>query len=336
MEPFQKQTVTFDWSPPTQFGSDTSMDIPNSGDVVDRILLRLLWPNTSNVNVSVGTAMIDRVELLYGDILIERIYGENMYIMNDLMVTQGKRGALTQLTGMDITTPLVEYYILLPFTMKLPLCAVDNNFTVRVIFNRPSTFMAVPYLGTLNLKLVVDYVFLSTKEKNYMQNNPMIYTTRFFQMLNFTIRPNETAFNVITSFIGHVKEFFWLIQDPYTSQYTYRYDLVSLGLVFNGLEFLSPFIGVPIYLNKIQALEHHIKTPSSNIYLYSFAIEPDSNVPSGEVNLTNIMNQMHSFVVKPYSGTRNLRIYATTYNQVTVANGSLSIKYTLTESGFKN
>jgi hypothetical protein len=336
MQAFQRQTVAFDWRPRTQFGADASMNIPNSGDIVNRVLLRLMWPNTSNVNLSVGTAMINMVELLYGDIVLERVYGENMYMMSDLMVSQGKRAALTNLTGMDLTTPLTEYHIELPFTMKFPLFLLDKNPTVRVIFNQPNTFMSVPYLGRLDLKLVVEYAFLSQAEKFNMQNTKLVYTTQFYQLLQFTARPTETVFNVVTSFIGNVKELFWIIQDPTTSQYNYRLDLVSLGLSFNGIEFLSPYIGTPIYLNKIQPLEHHTKNPTSNIYVYSFAINPESEIPSGEVNLTNIMNQMHSFVIKPYANTRNIRIYASTYNLVTISNGELSVKYTLGESGFKN
>jgi len=336
MQAFQRQTTSFDWRPHTQFGADASMNIPNSGDVVNEVLLRIVWPNNSNVNISVATAMIYMVEFLYGDIVLERIYGENIYIMNDLMVSQGKRAALTNLTGMDITTPLTEYYVKLPFKMKFPLFLLDQNPTVRVIFNQPSTFMAVPYLGRLDLKLIIEYAFLSQAEKFDMLNQTLTYTTQFYQMLQFTARPNETTFNIVTSFIGNVKELFWVIQDPSTSHYTYRLDLVSLGLTFNGLEFLSPYIGTPIYLNKIQALEHHTKNPTSNIYMYSFAIDPESDDATGEVNLTNIMNQMHSFVITPYTNTRNIRIYACTYNQVTISNGKLSIKYTLTESGFKN
>jgi hypothetical protein len=328
--------VTFDWKENAQFKTDTRMEIPNSGDVVDNILIRIVWPNSSNVNISVGTAMIQMVELLYEDVVIERIYGENMYIMNDIMVPQGKRDALTQLTGMDTTTSLTEYYVLIPFTMKIPLCALDRNPTIRLILNQASSFMSIPYSGILNLKLVVDYVFLSDEEKLYMQTNPMIYTTRFYQMLQFTIRPSETVFNIITSFIGNVKELYWLIKDPSTSLYNYRNDLVSLGITFNGVEYLSPFIGTSTYLHKIQPLEYHTKIPTSNVYVYSFSLNPEMNIPNGEVNLTNIMNQMHSFVVTPYSSTRDVRIYASTYNQATVSNGSISVKYTLSEAGFKN
>jgi hypothetical protein len=336
MQAFQRQTVAFDWRPRTQFGADASMNIPNSGDIVNEVLLNIVWPNTSNVNLSVGTAMISMVELLYGDIVLERIYGENMYMMSDLTVSQGKRAALTNLTGMDLTTPLTEYYVKLPFTIKFPLFLLDQNPTIRVIFNEPSTFMSVPYLGRLDLKLVIDYAFLSPAEKFNMKNTKLVYTTQFYQLLKFTARPNETTFNIVTSFIGNVKELFWVIQDPTTSQYNYRLDLVSLGISFNGIEFLSPYIGTPIYLNKIQPLEHHTKNPTSNIYVYSFAIDPESISPTGEVNLTNITNQMHSFVIKPYNKTRDIRIYASTYNLVTISNGELSVKYTLYESGFKN
>lgn len=336
MKLFQKQTLTFDWNQPTQFGADTSLDIPNSGDIINSILIRIVWPNSSNVNISVGTAMIRMVELLYGDVIIERIYGENLYIMNDIMVPQGKRSALNNLTGIDQTTPLNEYYIKLPFTMKVPLCALNKNPRLRIVFNQPSTFMSVPYFGSLNLKLVVDYVILSNSERMYIQSIPLEYTTRFYQMLEFTVRPKETTFNIVTSFIGNVKELFWVIQEPNANPYNYRADLMSLAITFNGLEFLSPIIGTSTYLNKIQPLEHHTKLPSSNVYMYSFAIDPENDDPTGEVNLTEVSNQMHTFVLTPYSGTRVVRIYACTYNQATITDGEVSMQYTLTEAGFKN
>lgn len=336
MKHFQIQTLTFDWNPPTQFGSDTSMSIPFSGDVVDNVFLRIVWPSSSNVNLSVATAMINMVELRYGDVVIERVYGENMYIMNDLSVPQGKRSALTNLTGMDITTPLNEYYVKLPFTMKIPLCALNSDPSIRIIFNQPSSFMSVPYYGPIQLKMVVDYVLLSKSEVDVMNSNTLVYSTQFYQQLQFSVRPTETTFNIVTSFIGNVKEFFWVIQEPTTSPYTYRADLVNLSIAFNGLEFLSPFIGTSLYLNKIQPLEHHTKTPTSNVYLYSFAIDPESNIPTGEVNLTQVYNQMHTLTLKPYSGVRYVRIYAHAYNQATVSNGDVTMQYTLTEAGFKN
>ena len=140
----------------------------------------------------------------------------------------------------------------------------------------------------------------------------------------------------MTSFIGNVKEFFWVIQEPTTSPYTYRADLVNLSIAFNGLEFLSPFIGTSIYLNKIQPLEHHTKIPTSNVYLYSFAIDPENNTPTGEVNLTQVYNQMHTLTLQPYSSVRYVRIYAHAYNKATVSNGDVTMQYTLTEAGFKN
>ena len=336
MEPFQRQTFAFDWHSRTEFSDDTSMDIPLSGDVVDKIILRFTWDTTSNVSLSLGTAMINMVELRWGKQVIERLYGENLYIMNDTMVPQGKRAALNQLTGMDTTAALAEYYIPLPFTMKIPLCALEKTCTLRIVFNRSSTFMTIPLYGELKLKMVVEYAFLSHQEKLYMQTHPMIYTVQYYQMLEFIANPNQTNFNVVTSFMNNVKELYWVIQDPTTAPYTFRDDLINLGLTFNGLEYLSPYIGTNIYLSMTQPLQYHTKTPNSNVYMYSFSLNPESPIPTGEVNMSNITNQMHTFVLTPYSGTRYIRIYAHTYNIATVFDGKINVKYTLGESGFKN
>ena len=171
-----------------------------------------------------------------------------------------------------------------------------------------------------------------------MISNRLELLTQEYQLLQFSIEPNQTTFNINTQFVNNVKELFWIIQEVNPSDiYQYRSDLVSLGLTFNGLEFLSPAIANGLYLSSLQPLEFHTRTPTSNVYMYSFALQPESPEPTGEVNMTNITAQIHTITVTPSASTRYIRIYAHSYNVAYVEGGNLTMLHaSMNTSGFKN
>jgi len=325
------------WPYPVHFGDDTKIPVPPNGDIINELLLRIVWPSKDPVNTSVATAMIDFIEIQYKEDVIERIYGENIFIQNDLTVPDGKRKGLQALVGIDTTTPLTEYYLHLPFTIKFPICALDEPPTLRVVFNKSNKFMSVPYNGILDLELITDYIFLSEIERDYFMTQPLEYLTTSYQRLQFIIDPSETEINIVTSFVNDVKELFWIIQDSdATDMYKYNYDLKDLTLSFNGVEFLSKNVANGTYLSITQPLEYHTRTPKSNIYVYSFALNPEHPQPSGEVNMSYVFNQNHRINLLPSAKMRYLRLYAHSYNVATIENGQVTMLHTTNEHGFKN
>jgi len=338
MQAFQRQTMHTSWPYDVHFGDDATIPVPMNGDLIDAMLLRLVWPNQNLLKTqSVGTAMINFIELIYESDVIERIYGENLFIQNEISVSQAKRPGLQNLVGIDTTVPLSVYYLHLPFTIRLPLCALSKQPILRVVFSTPDKFMTVPYHGVLELSLVTDYVFLSEPEKQYFMNNQLNYITQSYQLLQFVINPGETKFNIGTSFVNNVKELFWIIQnEDETNMYKYNNDLVNMSLELNGLEFLSNNVANNTYLRVIQPLENHTRTPTSNIYMYSFAMNPEESQPTGEANMTYMYNQLHKFQVLASVHPRFIRIYAHSYNIATIDQGNLTMKHTMYESGFKN
>jgi Large eukaryotic DNA virus major capsid protein/Major capsid protein N-terminus len=320
--------MTETWPFPVIFGDDTSIPIPINGDIVDTIYLKTIWPTQDQpVNNSYATAMINFVELQYEGTVIERIYGESIFILNDLTVPQGLRPSLSALVGTDSTVLQTEYYLKLPFTFKPPLCALNAPVTLRIVF---ANFGTTP----INLSYVINYVFLSDLERMYFRQNVLSYPVETFQVLQFTINPNETYFKAVTSFVNNVKEFFFVIQDQRATDY--NYDIQQYRLSLNGIEILGPNVANGLYLSVIQPLQNHTRTPSSNIYMYSFALDPESLQPSGEANLTYLYNQQHEFWINSSTNTRYLRIYAVSYNIATVQDGGLTMLHSLYESGFKN
>lgn len=510
--------------------------IAKTGDIARTMYLRVTWPSDAPTTVqpSAGTAMIDRVELSYKDQLIERIYGENLYMLGDTRVPQAKQAALTNMVGTSTTSNLASYHIPMPFSILdkgLPLIALDEAPKFRVIF-KPSTFFTSlgpsasfpvaamtsaavqsgnqftqtligstyttncssfypsgieqpwrmfdknnngtwwttssgsysiitglytagvysttisgsPYAGewiqiklpspivlysytlynasswnsrapvdfkiagsndgttwtivdtqtgitswtssttsltftpsnptsgysyyrlcvnkygggnggfvsmgewTLNgpiyynlvytkpiqVDLFVEYVYVTQAERDYLTSHELIYTTESFQRMQFRVPPLTTQSSVqfLTSFVNDVKELYWVIQsDAASNVYDYGTtdQLVNLQLTLNTIDRITPDYATAQYLRVIQGLQFHTRVPNGRYYMYSFALEPEMNDPSGEINMTNITRQQHTLTLTPSASARSVRLYALSYNLFSVSKGNGVSLHTLQE-----
>jgi hypothetical protein len=78
------------------------------------------------------------------------------------------------------------------------------------------------------------------------------------------------------------------------------------------------------YFNLVQPYQHHTNVPKDGIYCYSFALEPESDQPSGSCNMSRIdiatlvlnMNSFH-----PENENGKIRVYATNFNVLRVMGG---------------
>jgi hypothetical protein len=141
-----------------------------------------------------------------------------------------------------------------------------------------------------------------------------------------------------------VKEFFVVIQNSgafgfdFTTNGTFSLDgnsytngtteqLSNLVLKFNNVERISKDIGTPLFLRVIQPMEYHTRVPDRKFYMYSFSLDPESKRPSGGVNMSRIQNQILKLNLNPSASSRAIRVYATNYNFLQVANGSATILF---------
>ena len=541
---FSRQTIRLQFPKDVHWGDDITVWISKVGDLAHSMYLRVTWPTDAStiVQPSAGTAMIDRVELSYKDQLIERIYGENLYMLGDIKVPQAKQSALSNLVGTGTTTALSSYHIPLPFLILkkgIPLIALKEAPKFRVVFNPSSTFTLptsintnVPsittlisidgttgtisptpifntasrvsdyylfvnssssymnfgtqqislgskgfsavcwvqinsynyeqrifdfnnnfnvddvflsisstlnfsyresggvqntaYTGPINLNtlykigivydpnvgstgrvqiwlngsvvvtntsmaykgtdrfinlsyvgrannnnpfldgriyklnifdgvltsdqmriftttfdsistissiytkpiqvdLLVDYVYVSQPERDWFKKNELVYLTHSFQRLQFKIptSTSETTYTYYTDFVNDVKELFWVIQsDAASNVYDYGNHLVNLQLTFNNQDFVTKDYATAQYLHVLQPVQYHTRVPTGNYYMYSFALQPESDQPTGEMNMSAITRQQHSLTLTASpSSTRNVRIYAHSYNLFSIKDG---------------
>lgn len=175
-----EQIMTLQFDKNYFYGDDTRIDIYRNGDILQAIYLQLTF-GTPGITVvdSLGTYVIEYARLLWEGQLIEQIYGEHLEITCDISVPQSKQGALGQLTGKNRTTMNSTYSIKLPFDCLkhgLPLCALRSDPYLQIKFRPASSF--APSITTplrMNAKLLVNYAFLPSNQRDYLKNNRLVY-----------------------------------------------------------------------------------------------------------------------------------------------------------------
>ena len=133
---FSNQIIPIPLDTAVNFGEEFTLEIYQEADLAAGAYLEFKYPagQPSAVCDSFGTFMLNWVQLEYGDQILERIDGEFLEMMNDLTVTQGKQGALSNLVGKYLTSNLAVYDVRLSFDMfkkGLPICALKDNPRIR-------------------------------------------------------------------------------------------------------------------------------------------------------------------------------------------------------------
>jgi len=264
--------------------------------------------------------MIDHVELYYGNQLIERLHGEYIEMINDLTVPQGKQATLRGLIGKiypALSGPLPSpgtYTVPLPFTCLNKGLEPDNLF-MKLVLNTSTEFIqsSIPYILPVDISLLVEYIYLSVPLDRGVQLYEQV------QRVEYVAPSGCNHVRCQTAFVNPVKELYVIIQNTSATGYDYTTDgtteqLVSLNLKFNGVDRIPVEIGSALYLRVLQPLEFHTRVPSRPFYMYSFSIDPESVMPSGQVNMSVIKNQTFELILNPSNYAREIRIYAVNYN----------------------
>jgi len=85
------------------------------------------------------------------------------------------------------------------------------------------------------------------------------------------------------------------------------------------------------YFDRVQPYQHHSRTPTPGINVYSFALKPEEHQPSGTCNFSRIDKatlQLTVSVNTVRSGrTAQVRVYAVNYNVLRVMSGMGGLAY---------
>ena len=85
------------------------------------------------------------------------------------------------------------------------------------------------------------------------------------------------------------------------------------------------------YFDKVQPYQHHSRTPSTGINVYSFALRPEEHQPSGTCNFSRIDKATLQLTVSlntvTGANTAQVRVYALNYNVLRVMSGMGGLAY---------
>ena len=249
--------------------------------------------------------------------------------------------------------------------LSIPLCAINKQeVEVEITLRKPEEIMvdidgsrvtSPPAIHIKDFKLSTEVVFLDKSERSKMQKMKKDYIITQLQQNVFDVGVgiNEGTFNL--DFRNPVKELYFVIQRQGTRGNgvshgnfvtPFDYDntaltadnkrilyenLNHLTLKFDGEDIITEETGNVLMLKAVQAAIHHSKTQLiRRFYSYSFALQPEEAYPTGQVNMSNVKEQiLHLSLTSCPDFARQIRVYAVNHNILRVGEGIAQSLFTL-------
>lgn len=291
MERVCTQTIKVPFPNKVFFNSETTVKLPKAGDGISKIQLVLELPfvNTYQENI------IQYAELLLnGDTMIEKLYGEFMHIENQLITPIEKQDLLSNLLCSN--SPGTMYLDLPFYSVKKNLFELDDTY-VRILFSQGTS------VTELQGFLLVDYIVTESLPKE-----PYFQRSRKISSLTFLTNQSTKTASVFTYIPGPVYEIFVTVQDAQSNEYVDALESMALFLGENERFNLSGR-----HLKLIEPLRVYKRySQTIPVYVYSFRLNRDIDVPSGQTNLTE--NQRFLFTFFDNEDTYKVNIWAQSHD----------------------
>jgi hypothetical protein len=248
MEPFR-----INFSGQIAWGTKQTALVGRHADLLYSTYVEVALPKTktnntpftwNNTNQGLGFHLIKYAEIDVGGQVIDRLYGEYMYLWSRLSLPTGPRASLTTMLCADladgpVTLPHAEictaegrkakmnvFYIPLPFFFTrnpgaaLPLIALQyHEVKINVYWNDPefitgSLANANSVPPAIQAALYIDYIYLDTEERRRMaqaSHEYLIEQTQYNEEKGIRGASNR----VDLTFNHPVKELLWVVQESY-------------------------------------------------------------------------------------------------------------------------
>ena len=325
-------------------------------DIISSSYVKFAWIKR------IGHFILDFIEIYIGGKRIDKHYNHWLNIWYELSKNVYQDNNYNKMIGnIDILTtfdnnlkPEYKLYIPLQFWfcryngLALPLVALRyHDVKINVKFNKLEKCSYLEegysYFEKINIKdasLFVDYIYLDSSERKRFASASHEYLIDQVQLEEFKeiISPNITS---KLNFVHPTKEVIWTIQsDKYLLNNNFYNKLLNpSNYTNNDNNEGNPLIDAIIelnshirvqrldgnYFNYVQPYQHHSNTPSDGINLYSFAIEPELQQPSGSINFSRIDSIIFhlTFNEEMFNDNYNktIRFYALNYNVLRIMSG---------------
>ena len=322
---------TFNGNP--TLGQRVTCQISRNGDLVHKLYLQATVTSVTNA-LDVGHKLIEQVEVEIGGQMIDRQYGEWMYIWNELTLPKGKKAGFERMiastgasSGSTVYVPL-EFWFCRNIGLALPLIALQYH-EVKINLTLGSKEALGGNAATLtNVELWADYIFLDTDERRRFAQLSHEY---LIEQVQFTGGESiaDSATSAVTtksklSFNHPVKELVWVNKHSTADQFS-NLPTTDFQLQLNGNDRFAKRDAK--YFTHVQPYQHHENIPDGkNIHVYSFALKPEEHQPSGTLNMSRI--DTATAIVGTYGvGPGTLNMYAVNYNVLRILSGMGGLAY---------
>jgi len=318
-------------------GQRVTCQISRNGDLVHKLYLQATLTTLATTGILkhyAGFGLINQVEVEIGGQMIDRQYGEWMYIWNELTLPEGKKegfGKMISKSGSanpaseDIRTVYVplEFWFCRNIGLALPLIALQYH-EVKINLTLGADLVGTN-VSLSNVELWADYIFLDTDERRRFAQLSHEYLIEQVQFTGGESIASSTGGAVTTksklSFNHPVKELVWVNK---SADFTFL-GTTDFQLQLNGNDRFAKRDAK--YFTHVQPYQHHENIPDGkNIHVYSFALKPEEHQPSGTLNMSRI-DTATAIVGTNGVGSGTLNMYAVNYNVLRILSGMGGLAY---------
>ena len=326
-------------------GQRVTCQISRNGDLVHKLYLQATVAKTpSTVYKNIGHWLVKQVEVEIGGQMIDRQYGEWMYIWNELTLPKGKEAGFGEMiktfpdttdtgTSANVYVPL-EFWFCRNIGLALPLIALQyHEVKINLTLNDADASNGIT--GVSNVELWADYIFLDTDERRrfaQLSHEYLIEQVQFTGGESIDASSSGTA-TVTTksklSFNHPVKELVW-VNKPTTATTSALWNgyqsTTDFQLQLNGNDRFAKRDAK--YFTHVQPYQHHENIPDGkHIHVYSFALKPEEHQPSGTLNMSRIDTATAIVGTAAGSAAGTLNMYAVNYNVLRILSGMGGLAY---------
>ena len=349
---FAMQTVEQVFSGTVDFGRKMNCTIARNGDLLGKMYLEVdvTTEDAADVTKAItalhggryGHGMLDYVEVDIGGTTIDKHYGRWLDIWQDLTCDTDaatKQSALVSGSLSGSAANQSKLYVPLQFWfnrnngLALPLIALQyHEVKLEVKLNA-----AVGAETLDNMVVLCDYIFLDSEERRRFAQVGHEYLIDQVQENGAnSFAQNDTNVNVSLNFNHPVKELVWTVQEDGAAFNSYTTAAAGGGnqvvkdalITLNGHDRFDRREGT--YFSNVQKHQHHSGSANlDDVYVYSFALNPEEHQPSGTCNFSRIDNAQLRMSIENGGAAagREIRVYAVNYNVLRIMSGMGGLAY---------
>jgi len=360
---FSMESIEQTFNGTADFGRKVTVNVSRNGDLVHKCWLRanlpslpkcwlratLPTPAENDVYVDeVGHYLVKSVEVEIGGQKIDKHYGHWLSIWSDLSTPSGKKtfydSHMVGASNSNVVNVPLQFWFCRHAGLALPLIALQYH---EVKFNIEfETLTNIVYAGQnvlgdgvnaendvitahtitgsmSDVSMYVDYIYLDTEERRRFAQISHEY---LIEQLQFTGDETVSSNSRIKLNFNHpVKELVWVLVDSDAASVNDQNEysaMTSAKLQLNGHDRFSE--RQRDYFRFVQPYQHHTNIPAKEVNVYSFALKPEEQQPSGSANMSRIDN---ATLQVAQSGAELIKVFATNYNVLRIMSGMGGLAY---------